>query len=99
MSIKCRGFIFYELLISMLIILIIVQFIVVLNYQIKQNFENEQLNYEMKQIFYLNLYYIENNIELTQGDEYFLYYDHISLCIEWTDLYEKQKVYCEKYWI
>lgn len=94
-----NAFIYYELLMSFILLTTLIYFLLVPINQLNVNFENQKLTYKMKQILSLNIVLLENGETLTSGDTYELKTEDGFLCIEWWDLKHEKRNYCEKVWL
>lgn len=94
-----NGYIYYELLMCFILIITLIYFLLVPINQLNINFENQKLTYKMKQILALNIVLFENGEILTSSDTYELKKVDDYLCIEWWDVKDEKRSYCEKIWL
>lgn len=94
-----KGYFLWELIVSLLILIMICQTLIMPILKMKIELKNQKLRYEMKQKLALNVVLLENNEELEIDDTYELMLRDDMLCIIWWDLYEKQQIYCKKVWL
>jgi|SRR5690554_6220873 len=99
MSLKNKGFMYYEIIISIAILIVISSFLISMTCNLSVNIENQKLTYNMKQNLYLNVVLLEDNKELLNDSSYVLHLNNDKLCIIWRDLYGEEKTICEKVWI
>lgn len=96
MFLKNKGFMYYEIIISLTILLIISSSLLSVVSNISIRLENQRLTYKMKQNLTLNIILLENDKELVLDSSYNLTLDENQLCIIWRDLYGKKQSICQK---
>lgn len=99
MSLKNKGFLLYEIIICLTILLLISSSLLSVINNLFIRSENKKLTYQMKQYLTVNIILLENHEDLVIDDNYSLILKDNYLCIVWRDLYEQEKTICEKVWV
>lgn len=99
MSLKHNGYIFYEIIISLMILLLISSSLLSITNNFSLRVENQKLTFKMKQYLTINIILLENNEELLIDDRYTLTIENDKICIIWSDLYGHKQKICEKVWL
>ena len=99
MKYKKNGYFFYELIVCLMIICMLISSFLISIKSFKINKENLKLTYEMKQMLVLNVLLFESGKELLISDSYNIEVIDENICLTWQDMNNEKRTICEKVWL